>query len=117
MGSWTQSLPYGIKKVGVFVDASLDEIERIRDAAGLDIVQLHGAETTDFCQQVGGVVWQVVHLDRTESVKGAQRSPASAILIDSYTQSMPEERGLWLIGIARLNLFRRLRWMCYWLVG
>jgi len=45
-------LPDTIKKVGVFVDASLDEmLSRIRQY-DLDLVQLHGNETVATCQSL-----------------------------------------------------------------
>ena len=45
-------LPDGIKKVGVFVDAPLLEIQRIVENHSLDVVQLHGEETPEFCEQL-----------------------------------------------------------------
>ena len=45
-------IPPHIKKVGVFVDESLPVIlERISEY-GLDLVQLHGKESPDFCQAI-----------------------------------------------------------------
>ncbi|WP_370174658.1 phosphoribosylanthranilate isomerase [Leeuwenhoekiella palythoae] len=45
-----ESLPEGIKKVGVFVDASiefvLDKIKRFQ----FDVIQLHGSETPEYCK-------------------------------------------------------------------
>lgn len=41
-------------KVGVFRDQPGELVERIRDAAGLDLVQLHGAETPEQCAALGG---------------------------------------------------------------
>lgn len=43
------SLPEGIAKVGVFVDATLDEILEKSGRYALDMVQLHGAESPAFC--------------------------------------------------------------------
>ncbi|TDQ30793.1 phosphoribosylanthranilate isomerase [Zeaxanthinibacter enoshimensis] len=44
-------LPSGVKKVGVFVDASLEEIlEKIKEF-GLHMVQLHGNESPSFCKE------------------------------------------------------------------
>ena len=44
------ALPESIQKVGVFVDASYEEIaEKIR-AYTLDVVQLHGVESAEFCR-------------------------------------------------------------------
>ena len=44
--------PVGVKKVGVFVNEPLDQLLQIVQAAGLDIVQLHGDETPDYCAAV-----------------------------------------------------------------
>jgi phosphoribosylanthranilate isomerase len=38
--------------VGVFVDPSLEELEQTLMAAPLDIIQLHGNETPDFCRSI-----------------------------------------------------------------
>lgn len=43
-------LPAGIRKVGVFVDASVAEMLTQVAALGLDMVQLHGHETSATCQ-------------------------------------------------------------------
>lgn len=44
--------PVGAKKVGVFVNESLERLLSIVQSAALDIVQLHGDETTDYCAAV-----------------------------------------------------------------
>ena len=43
-------------KVGVFVDASYDEIMRQIDAFGLDMVQLHGRETPYECARIAAYI-------------------------------------------------------------
>ncbi|MDF3076496.1 MAG: phosphoribosylanthranilate isomerase [Sphingobacteriaceae bacterium] len=45
-----RELPPHIKKTGVFVDASYQEIKDTVIAYGLDAVQLHGEETPVFCK-------------------------------------------------------------------
>jgi len=42
----------GVKKVGVFVNEPLERLLEIVQAAGLDVVQLHGDETPDYCAAV-----------------------------------------------------------------
>lgn len=43
-------LPTGCKRVGVFVDASLDEIRQHADDYQLDLIQLHGHESPAFVE-------------------------------------------------------------------
>ena len=42
-------LPPFVSKVGVFVDANKDNVLRIIQYCGLDIVQFHGSETDKYC--------------------------------------------------------------------
>ncbi|WP_300159960.1 phosphoribosylanthranilate isomerase [Solidesulfovibrio sp.] len=43
----------GARRVGVFVEQTLDEVLAAMDAAELDFAQLHGGQTPDFCRAVG----------------------------------------------------------------
>lgn len=43
-------------KVGVFVNATYDEVMRQVDDYGLDMVQLHGDETPRFCEQLANYI-------------------------------------------------------------
>jgi len=45
-------IPNHIKRVGVFVDESLNNIQEIIDQYKLDFVQLHGNESASFCKNV-----------------------------------------------------------------
>ena len=45
-------LPETIKKVGVFVDASIQEIAAKINQYQLDVIQLHGNESVIFCKNV-----------------------------------------------------------------
>src|SRR6187551_1073816 len=47
-----QSTDFDVKKVGVFVDADYDEIIEAVEDYGLDVVQLHGKETPELCEQL-----------------------------------------------------------------
>ncbi|MBD3583822.1 phosphoribosylanthranilate isomerase [Flavobacterium selenitireducens] len=48
----TPEIPKAIKKVGVFVDATESEILEKAAHYGLDLVQLHGAESPMFCASI-----------------------------------------------------------------
>ena len=45
-------LPKEIKKVGVFVNASSDEILQKAKQHNLDFIQLHGNESPEFCSEI-----------------------------------------------------------------
>jgi len=47
-----QSTDFDVKKVGVFVNASYEEIMQTVEDYGLDVVQLHGDETPELCEQL-----------------------------------------------------------------
>ena len=44
----------GARKVGVFRDQDPGLIRRVREEAGLDLVQLHGHEPPELCAELGG---------------------------------------------------------------
>jgi len=43
----------GVERVGVFLDAPLDEVVRVRDLLDLDWVQLHGSEPDSYLEALG----------------------------------------------------------------
>ncbi len=43
-----------IKKVGVFVNEELKQVRKAIESYGLDAVQLHGGESTDYCRGLSG---------------------------------------------------------------
>jgi len=44
--------PEGVKKVGVFVNEPIEQLLEIAQAASLDLVQLHGDESPEYCATV-----------------------------------------------------------------
>lgn len=47
---------FDLKKVGVFVNANYDEIMQVVEDYGLDIVQLHGDESPELCEDLSDEV-------------------------------------------------------------
>jgi len=60
--------------VGVFVNPALDELELAVRAARLGAVQLHGAETPEFCREVaerfGVAVWRALNAEEAAQAGG-----------------------------------------------
>lgn len=47
-----REIPYGIRKVGVYVNETVESIKQMVADLGLDMVQLHGNETPDDCRNI-----------------------------------------------------------------
>lgn len=54
------SLPSGIKKTGVFVNSTYQEVVKKIETYHLDAVQLHGAENPEFCMKIQALDIQVI---------------------------------------------------------
>lgn len=66
------NLPKTIKKTGVFVDETLENIVKFISEFNLDYIQLHGSETPDFCKKIkskGVGVIKAFGIDKTFSFK------------------------------------------------
>ena len=58
----TRGVPPQVKKVGVFVDATLSFIRETVELGRLDVVQLHGAEPPDFARAIDfATVWKATY--------------------------------------------------------
>ncbi|MEO5789816.1 phosphoribosylanthranilate isomerase [Gelidibacter sp.] len=60
-------LPENIKKVGVFVNASIEEIVEKVEHYALDLVQLHGEETPEFCEELKRCIRKSIRNENTET--------------------------------------------------
>jgi phosphoribosylanthranilate isomerase len=88
------SLPAELEKIGVFVDASFEEIEKTVVATGLTGVQLHFNAAPDLPAQLRARlgpalrILRVVHFDAAETASAIPQDPTiDGILVDSRTAS------------------------------
>lgn len=108
-------LPPFVSKVGLFVDASLDEIRDTVRAVGLDTVQLHGAETPQFCAALQGVAVRLkaFRVRGPETLGDVYRyeGTAEAYLLDAYVPGVAGGTGAtfdWELAVAARELGRPL---------
>lgn len=74
-----------IKTVGVFVNETIDRVNKIADFCLLDIVQLHGSETPSYCQEICKPVWKALSIGAKEDVERYRLYPdVSGILLDTF---------------------------------
>ena len=80
-----------VKKVGVFVNPSHDEVRKAFEACGLDLAQLHGDEPPEFCKTLQYPYIRAFPA-RSEAwlLEQVSAYPKEAIIVDSFSQS---ERG------------------------
>ncbi|MBO6793301.1 MAG: phosphoribosylanthranilate isomerase [Balneolaceae bacterium] len=57
----------GPEKVGVFMDQPLDDVNVLAKFSGIDLVQLHGNETLEYCQLIEKPIIKVIHVGETSS--------------------------------------------------
>lgn len=77
----TKSVPKSIKKVGVFVNQTITEIERIQKIVGLDLIQLHGVESKQFIQNISQPVIKAIPADNFLIKEAIASYPFDTILL------------------------------------
>lgn len=79
------------RKVGVFGEASVDEMLTAADASGLDVIQLHGGAASGVIEKLRasfrGEIWSVIRIGEGAPTAAGESSDADAVLVDSYSES------------------------------
>ena len=86
-----------LELVGVFVNASLDEVARLADRCRLTVLQLHGEEGPAYCQEAarrtGAKVMKAVRVRDAAQVRDLQRFHTDFHLLDAYSPRTPGGTG------------------------
>ena len=103
------ALPAEVCKVGVFVDASRDEIAAIADRVGLDAIQFHGAEARALCEGWRRKTIKAVRVDGPQALAAAADYPVDFLLADAFVADQPGGTGQrvpleWLAGVPSERL-------------
>lgn len=77
-----------IKTVGVVVNESVENLKEIRKICGLDIIQLHGEESPEFCKELGGRIWKAIRVKDEDCVEILEKYAeyTELLLLDTYVE-------------------------------
>ena len=91
LGELTSTVPPSVKRVGVVVNATADEVRRLNDEGGITTVQLHGGEDVEPFLHLGIDVIRAVSLESDADIEIAAALPAEVtVLVDAHD---PVKRG------------------------
>jgi phosphoribosylanthranilate isomerase len=80
-----RTLPPFIQSVGLFVDQELAVVNDTADRCGLDIVQLHGDETPEYCGAVRRRVIKAFRVRDITTLDSLLRYDVSGCLLDAWS--------------------------------
>jgi phosphoribosylanthranilate isomerase len=88
------ALPASLVRVGVFVDATRDEMAKVADGAGLDLLQLHGEEPPEALRELPRRALKAVRVGAGFVAGDALRYAAAAgLLLDTRASGAPGGTG------------------------
>lgn len=89
------ALPPFVTTVGLFVNASRDELNEILAAVPLDLLQFHGDETADDCAGYQRPYIKALRVRPGEDIKArcAEFPQAAGILLDTFVPGVPGGTG------------------------
>lgn len=85
-----------IRRVGLFVDPSADEVARVLDRVELDVLQFHGSESGAACRQFGVPFMKVLRVREPLDMISIEQEYADAccLLLDAYVPGVPGGTGV-----------------------
>jgi len=88
-----RAVPAGVSKVGVFVDAPVEEINRTAREVSLDVVQLHGELTPEQAARLVVPFFKVIRVRGEIDVEALRAYKARAIVLDTFVEGQPGGTG------------------------
>ena len=74
--------------VGVFVDETVERVNKVADYCGLDMVQLHGDESPAFCRKIHRRVIKAFRVKDFQSIKQMRKYSVSGFLLDTFSDNL-----------------------------
>ena len=81
-----RALPPFVLKVGVFVNPPEDFVLRAIAECGLNLLQFHGDESSDFCTQFGVMSLKALRIKDADSLKQLEHYQTDAFLLDAHSK-------------------------------
>jgi phosphoribosylanthranilate isomerase len=81
-----RKLPPFVQRVGVFVNPAEDLVLRAIAECGLNLLQFHGDEASDFCTQFGLMSLKAIRVRDAESLKTLADYHTDAFLFDAHSK-------------------------------
>lgn len=102
------SVPPFVSRVGLFVDASAEEVASTIAGAGIDTLQFHGEETPEFCNQFSLATLKAIRVRGADSLRAIRPYSVSGILLDSFVAGNPGGTGVqfkweWAVEAKRMG--------------
>src|SRR5699024_8199879 len=76
------SVPSAVKKVGVFVNEAIEDVQKVAKQVGLDMIQLHGDETPEYARQLESPIIKAFSA-KLDNMAAIAHYPCSYYLLDS----------------------------------
>jgi phosphoribosylanthranilate isomerase len=91
-----KALPPFVKTVGVFVDEDPERVSSIAALCGLDILQLHGSESVDYCSSFDRRVIKAVRMQSRDELKNLSTyvDVVDGLLLDTYVPNKSGGTGI-----------------------
>ena len=81
----SRSIPPGIVRVGVFVDAAPEFVQAALSQCELNLLQFHGHEDPDYCRQFGVMTMKAFRVRDAASLEPLADYFTEAFLLDTYS--------------------------------
>lgn len=89
------AVPAFVTVTALFVNPTVDEVQKVLDSVRIDLLQFHGDEEDDFCRQFRHPYIKAIRVRQaSDVVASCMRFPgALAVLLDSYKPGIPGGTG------------------------
>lgn len=90
-----KNIPAFVSKTALFVNPDESYVEQVLAAVDIDLLQFHGDETVEFCEQFDKPYIKAVRMQQDTDLEAIAKtySSASGLLLDAYVPGIPGGTG------------------------